>query len=283
MNHSLQVNGPGRFNWFSALKYITYLLLSFNVLVFLAEELAAAEHTFGNTFAAGDLIQMFSATIDTTAWVVLLLMFELETSVIDDARLQGWLKRSLHGLRILCYVFIVYAFYGYLMELQAVYQVSELLLPACTLAGGDWSMLLDLDEYAALDAANCASLATPVFRVDGLGQILAGADVLQAARWLAWTDVINAAAWIAVVLVLEWDVRLQLQGKLDGRLVSLSKVIKVVLYSILLLAAIYWGFAGDFIDFWDASLWLFAFVFIELNVFSWQAETSASEVDVESV
>lgn len=35
----------------------------------------------------------------------------------------------------------------------------------------------------------------------------------------------------------------------------------------LLLAAIYWGIKGDFVDFWDAFLWLVAFIFIELNVF----------------
>ena len=39
-------------------------------------------------------------------------------------------------------------------------------------------------------------------------------------------------------------------------------------------AAAYWGVAGDFLDFWDAALWLFAFIFIELNVFEWQYETS---------
>ena len=35
----------------------------------------------------------------------------------------------------------------------------------------------------------------------------------------------------------------------------------------------YWGFVGDFLDFWDAFLWLVAFVFIELNIFQWQVET----------
>ena len=47
---------------------------------------------------------------------------------------------------------------------------------------------------------------------------------------------------------------------------------KAVLYATLVAAAIYWGFKGDFLDFWDAALWLFAFVFIELNVFEWQQE-----------
>jgi hypothetical protein len=45
-----------------------------------------------------------------------------------------------------------------------------------------------------------------------------------------------------------------------------------VLYTTLIAAAIFWGFKGNFLDFWDAALWLFAFVFIELNVFEWQQE-----------
>ena len=62
---------------------------------------------------------------------------------------------------------------------------------------------------------------------------------------------------------------------------ALTDAIQAILYSILLGAAIYWGFAGDFLDFWDAFLWLFAFVFIALNVFDWQAETQAELQEVQ--
>ena len=48
------------------------------------------------------------------------------------------------------------------------------------------------------------------------------------------------------------------------------KVGKVYIYPI---AAVYWGVKGDFVDFWDAMLWLIAFVFIELNVFEWRQIT----------
>ena len=48
-------------------------------------------------------IQLFSATLDTLAWVILLLLFELETAVIPDDRLQGgatlrhsWCAHALH-------------------------------------------------------------------------------------------------------------------------------------------------------------------------------------------
>ncbi|MDH5620907.1 MAG: hypothetical protein OEY74_02395, partial [Gammaproteobacteria bacterium] len=96
-------------------------------------------------------------------------------------------------------------------------------------------------------------------------------------RTLAWVDVINAAVWLLVVVVLEVDVRLQEQDRLKGTALRFSNAAKFVLYGTLLLAAIYWGIKGDFIDFWDAFLWLVAFVFIELNVFEWLHETSDSE------
>jgi hypothetical protein len=261
-------------NWLTGLKYLTYLLLMVNVGLFLREELLALEHTFSGNFRWGDTIQIFSSTIDTAAWVVLLLLFELETSVIEDYRIHGVLKYTLHGVRGFCYLFIGYAFYGYLVELQTLYQVT--LLPAtdlCALVGADWSLLVDLDEYETLGAGNCAGYGSELWQVGTFDIVVDGAN-LTAAQLLAWTDLINSAAWILVVLVLEVDVRLQLRGELDQRAMAIGKVIKLVLYGTLFCAAVYWGVAGDFLDFWDACLWLFAFVFIEMNVFDWQAETS---------
>src|SRR5690606_10631510 len=94
---------------------------------------------------------------------------------------------------------------------------------------------------------------------------------------LAWVDVINSGVWLLVVLLLEIDVRLQQRDQFEGLALRLSNMSKYVLYSILLLAAIYWGIKGDFIDFWDAFLWLVAFVFIELNVFEWRQESLERE------
>ena len=98
------------------------------------------------------------------------------------------------------------------------------------------------------------------------------ASGLAALRGLAWVDVINAGVWLLVVLVLEVDVRLQERDRYVGLAFRLSYVVKVILYSALLFAAIYWGIRGDFVDFWDAFLWLVAFVFIERNVFEWHQE-----------
>jgi hypothetical protein len=105
---------------------------------------------------------------------------------------------------------------------------------------------------------------------------------LTAIRYLAWVDVINSAVWLLVVIVLEIDVRLQEKGRLEGMPFLISNVSKGILYSLLFLAAVYWGLKGDFVDFWDAFLWLVAFVFIELNVVEWREETHAEVLAADS-
>ena len=263
-----------RYRAFTAVKYLVYALLSFNVYLFLQEELLALDHTFVNGVSPGQLVQVFSATIDTAAWVILLLLFELETSVLDDTRIRGPVKWTMHGIRGICTVAIVYAFTGYYAELVTLYQLTPFDgAGACSLVDQGYSVLMDLDEYAPLDAGNCAAFSGEAYRLNGF-EILADGEVLRAAQKLAWTDVINAAAWILVVIVLEIEVRLQLRGDLSGHIMRIARFFKLFIYGILFAAAAYWGYAGDFLDFWDAALWLFAFIFIELNVFEWQYESS---------
>ena len=255
-------------------KYLVYVLLSFNIYLFLQEELSALEHTFVDGFELSQIIQVFSATIDTAAWVLLLLLFELETSVLDDDKIRGSVKWSLHGLRLVCYAAVFYAFTGYYAELVALYQVTSLAaFDACASLEQGWSLLVTIDEYEPLSVANCAALAGPVYQM-GEFNIVSSGDVLQSVRWLGWTDVINSASWLLVVILLEIEVRLQLRGNLSDQIMRFTLMIKYVVYGALFACAGYWGVAGDFLDFWDAALWLFAFIFIELNVFEWQAETS---------
>lgn len=267
-----------RYRAFTAVKYLVYVLLSINVFLFLQEELLALEHTFAGSIEPGQIIQSFSATIDTAAWVILLLLFELETSVLDDSKIKGKLKIALHGIRGLCYIAIVYAFTGYYAELIGLYDTASMPgVDACTFLGQNFSLLIDIDEYLPLDASNCAAMGPELSRFNHF-EILSDGSTLEAARYLGWVDLINSATWILVCVVLEAEVRLQLRGKLSDRIMETTKYLKFVLYAILFCAAAYWGYAGDFLDFWDACLWLFAFIFIELNVFEWQYETSHEEV-----
>jgi len=264
---------------FQLFKYTVYALLSYNVYLFWSEETAAAALQFTNGIGMADLIEAYAATIDTAAWVVLLLMFELETWVLDDRHFTAPVRWSLHGLRVVCYTFIVYAFYGYIANMLFVSDVLPLkgIANACGLAADGWSWAVTLDQYEAITAGNCAgwSESGPYFRFRDMTAMVDGPGLVAIQR-LAWVDVINGAVWLLVVLVLEIDVRLQEHGRFEGLALTVSNAVKFVLYGTLLLAAIYWGVEGDFVDFWDAFLWLVAFVFIELNVFEWRQEEHAA-------
>ncbi len=257
-------------------KYTVYVFLAMNVYWFFAEEFAAARLQFPDGVGLRDMIEAYAATIDTAAWVILLLMFELETYVLEDRHFTKPVAWTLHGLRAVCYGFIVYAFYGYIVNVAFLGGVSAFtgVSDLCALVGEKWSYAVDLDEYESITAANCnlLSSATSFLRFDTMPAAVDAAgyrDLLA----LAWVDVINAGVWLLVVLVLEIDVRLQERNLYEGLALRISTVVKFVLYSTLLLAAIYWGVKGDFVDFWDAFLWLVAFVFIELNVFEWRQES----------
>ena len=271
----MSINSNALYQFF---KYFVYVMLAMNVYWFFDEEMTAAGVQFPHGIAAGDLIEAFSSTIDTAAWVVLLLMFELETYVLEDRHFTARVTWTLHGLRALCYVIIVYAFFGYMDNLAFLYEATMLegVRSACALLPEPWSWATTLDEYAELTLANCASFA-PDGTLYRFRDIPAVVDLqgLTDIRRLAWVDVINSAVWLLVLLVLEIDVRLQQCGRFEGVALAASSAAKVLLYALLLLAAVYWGIKGDFVDFWDAFLWLVAFVFIELNIFEWRREEMA--------
>lgn len=259
---------------FQGFKYTVYALLALNVYLFGREEYLAAELQFADGIALNQLIEAYAATIDTAAWVVLLLMFELETYVLEDRHFTPRVRRTLHGVRVLSYTIIVYAFYGYVVNVFFAYDVAPMTADLCALATDGWSYAVDLDEYVALTTANCLTLseAATFFQFGALPAVVDAPGLLDIQR-LAWVDAINSIVWILVVILLEVDVRLQEQGRFDGMALRISTALKVFFYSILFLAAVYWGVKGDFVDFWDAFLWLLAFFFIELNVVEWRHET----------
>ncbi|MBT5577124.1 MAG: hypothetical protein HOJ99_01360 [Porticoccaceae bacterium] len=260
---------------FNAFKYTVYALLTLNIFLFYQEESLATTLTFSQGINLDDIIQGYAATIDTAAWVILLLMFELETSVLDNRTVRKpGVQLTFAGLRLFSYGFILYSCYGYIGKMLLTYDVSVFPVDdICALVGQRFAGILTLDEYPMLDQQNCQLLAEQTLYRLNNQPVLGTAEQWTDIQWLAWVDVINSVAWIAVVIMLEVDVWLQLRDKLEGQILVYSKITKLILYSILFAAAVYWGLLGDFLDFWDAFLWLVAFFFIEMNVLKRQAET----------
>lgn len=268
-------------NIFRFFKYAIYLLLAYNAILFFQEDLAASVQMFGDTINWRNVIEAYSATFDTAAWVLLLLIFELETAIIPDHLLKGRLKWLLKGLAGVCYFIITYSFYGYCYK----YGVVSNLVPfdigdVCSLIGTDYTYVFDLDDYLPLNQAVCSAMnGQQVMQISGT-QIIAVEPAMGEAIRLAMVDIVNALTWLIIVVLLQVEVYLQLNDKLSDRMMFTAKYTKGFFYLILFICAAYWGVKGSFLDFWDAFLWLVAFIFIELNIFQWHSE---SEVDREQL
>ena len=256
---------------FEVFKYGVYLLLALNIFAFLFREWDMSAHTFSADTTVGDLISMFAATIDTASWVVLLLLFEFETSWVPAMKHKPRRLWLAHWVRAGCYGLIVYAFYGYAARCADLYgaepRAGALL---CELAAEQPSFMLGLDELVTVTGRNCAELedGSDLMNLARMqGNVVSSSERLAEARALAWTDVINAGLWILVVLMLELDLRLKARHHLGGRTGKVVRGFTIMIYLGLLACGIYWGLEGTFLDFWDAFLWLLAFAAIEMNVF----------------
>ena len=226
-----------------AFRYIIYSLLALNIVWFSRAELAASSALLEPATDWTTLLSAFSETLDTLAWVALILLFELEINVLSAERLQGRLKWLLSGLRIVCYTMIVSSLYGYWAIWQMVTSVDATgVADACALADQGYSYLAGLDLYPALTSANCQSFVNLPLQLISGTRIVATPAQLQAAGQEAVVDLINAATWLVVVIIMEAEIYLQLLGSagasLRQRWLGISKRLLAPLYLVLLACAV---------------------------------------------
>lgn len=263
---------------FRAFKYTVYTLLIYNVGLFLADDFAASQVVFQEGVTWPRFIEAYARTMDTAAWVVLLLLFELETAVLSDKTLRSGWATIMSATRFVCYAIVFYSAYGYLEIFDLVTQtVAFEVRDICSLADSGYSYVASLNQYPDLTIESCRKLSgQPLLQIAGT-QIIGTFDQLERARLLAIADCINSIDWICVVIILEIEVFLQLRGLMSAWLTRVGLMIKSVLYPVLFVVAAYWGIDGSLLDFWDAALWLVAFIFIEMNFFEWQSETAVTK------
>lgn len=264
---------------FMAVKYTVYGILTWNGYQFFVGEVEVHRITFSEGLTLEQIIEVYSATIDSFFWIFLLVLLELETYVIDDEVLKRPLvKFGMIFLRSLSYAMIIYALYGYWVKFGIQADIVPLAIKdACELVGKDWSILIAMEDYIPLTEENCGTLAgQDLWRMSG-ENIVASRETLIYARNVSVIDVFNAVAWLGIIAIIEVDVWFQLKGGFRGLLFKVSNFLKITLYSILFACALAWGITGVFLDIFDAVLWLFAFFFIELNLFQWQQETEEAE------
>lgn len=260
--------------FFQAFKYSIYALLTVNTGHFFIENFTSSAFLYQEGLNLADVIVAYTDAIDTAAWLVLLLMLELETWVIPDTKLKGSVDLIISAVSFLCWAVILYSFYGYVATLGVPFGFAPYAGPdPCGLIGTEAHFAISLGDYAPLDAQNCLSLGAGAYYSAG-DNMFTTPENLSLIKRLAWTDVINAGTWVIIVIIIELEIYLKSSALIGTWLFVAYKSFKFLLYLILFVNAVYWWMLGAPWDAWDALLWIIAFFFIEMNMLSWQEETA---------
>jgi hypothetical protein len=78
-----------------------------------------------------------------------------------------------------------------------------------------------------------------------------------------WIDAANSVLWIAVVILLEFELRFPHIVALQGTGIV---TIATLLYGALAALVIVWAWRGEWLDAYDALLWILAFAIIEMDM-----------------
>lgn len=274
------IKNIGRPQLYLLFKFSIYLLVTINAIEFINSDIKAAAATLGDEFSWKELHSVFSASIDSIAWLVLLVVYELETSVVEDDVLNRGYKWLFYAISLLCYVAITTALLGYWGKLQLLLNYSPAnIVDLCTYSS-KLNLMTQLDEYTPISASNCAGINThDLQKLKDLPVVFSASlyTGFRSITTIAWIDVINASTWLLIVFLIRLDIVLELRGGMSSVMARLNKLVKLVSYLVLFAMALYWAIFSQFIDGWDAFLWLVCFFFIELNLVNWQNENESKE------
>jgi hypothetical protein len=250
------------------LKWAIYALLLLDFFLYVRDDWVSKPFTLGADPGLGDWARAYVTSIDVAAWLVLLLLFELETGIFADRRMSSAMTSAVRGVRLICCVAILNTTYADAVALREFQQPRKLPAAAdlCAYADTEWSLLRNR-EYTAVSDSNCAHIAHgPDFFAVGNADVLTDRAGLREGLMLAWTDLVENVAWLLVVLVSELAVRVKGRVVATGSRRLPVERCKVPLYALILGIAFYWGSKGQLLYLWDELLWVCGFLAIDRNL-----------------
>ena len=282
MNAKVITIGQQSFEIRQIIKWLVYTLVIINFGFYIRNDLVIAGHTLYSGSSLLEISRAFATTIDESAWIILLLLFELETYLLSDDPLSRTKTLLMQGIRLVCYVSLAHTLYAYGVYLAEIYAALpvEGVTNLCQLIGKDLSYASNL-VYSKINSSNCASLssANQFFYVDPpTFFIVEDAAGLAIEKQLAWIDIFEAIIWLLILLSIEVAVWLQDRNIGQGLIFKTLSITKWCLYSLLWAAAGYWIYRGHYMFAWDEFVWIAGFVAIEMNIVEWRNEINDAEV-----
>ena len=282
MNAKVITIGQQSFEIRQTIKWLVYTLVIINFGFYIRNDLVIAGHTLYSGSSLLEISRAFATTIDESAWIILLLLFELETYLLSDDPLSRAKTLLMQGIRLVCYISLAHTLYAYGVYLAEIYAAVpvEGVTNLCQLIGKDLSYASNL-VYSEINSSNCASLssANQFFYVDPpTFFIVEDTAGLAIEKQLAWIDIFEAIIWLLILLSIEVAVWLQDRNIGQGLIFKTLSITKWCLYSLLWAAAGYWIYRGHYMFAWDEFVWIAGFVAIEMNIVEWRNEINDAEV-----
>ncbi len=257
------------------IKWTVYIALIINFGVYVYDDWMAYQRALAPGAPWSDIFEQFATTIDVAAWLGLVFLFELETYTLPDEAFKGGVTKTIHAVRVVCYIGIGYAAYGYTVNTLDYYDYVEVaeVTDLCQIAGQGKSLQLDVIAYEPITADNCGSISAgaPYYQKAGEMSVI-DVPALEHVQDLSWVDVANAFVWLIVVFLIEIEIRMQAADRFGSRILKPVRILKTVFYGELIINAVIWGATGYPMYAWDAFLWIFGFWAIELNLAEWEQE-----------
>ena len=258
-----------------AIKYIVYLSLLVNFALYIRDDYFA----FRSALPAGapflDILVQFSTSIDMAAWLGLVVLFELETYTLPEEVWTKSLAALVRSVRLVCYLMIAYAAYGYTAEALDNFTYTEVAGASdlCDLADDQTSLLVGVIEYVEVTPENCETLSddSTFYRFEGEVSVIEE-SALPHVQFMGLIDICNAFVWLIVVFLIEVEVWLQGADRFSSPLLNVTRQAKTLFYLVLIGNGIIWFVHFYYLYAWDAFLWIFGFWAIELNLAEWEIE-----------
>jgi hypothetical protein len=254
------------------IKWTIYSLLLLNWGYYAIEEIYISSHVLsqGGTFL--QWTEEFATTIDEFAWFGLLFMLELETYILGDALEKRWVKWSVHGMRLVCYLFLAHTVYARVNSMVDVFVVepSSTITELCQLADQDISYGNNF-RYETVSPENCSALAkgSEFYLLEPT--VITDREGFELEKKHVFVDFVDALAWLLVIWAIELAVWLQNRNVTGGALMVASHVARLG-YVVLLGHAAFWAWTGHWVWGWDQFLWIAGFWAIEHNVTEWRED-----------
>lgn len=150
-----------------------------------------------------------------------------------------------------------------------IYALTDTL--ASTIDAAAWLLLLLLYE---LETVNRDQLAITTAMLDKirLGLIMVIAAVFLAYMFQQeWLDVSNALLWYVLIAILEVEVRYPALFNRHARAFIGSAAL---IFLALIIMVVLWLIAGQWLDAYDATIWIVAFVLIEVDIVEYLRRSS---------